>query len=147
MKKIFLSFVLSSLFLGALFFSFPALAQSDAPAAPAASPNPLSINNPQMSAFLPASGIGVTSVAGITSTIIITVLGLLGVIFVVLLIFAGFQWMTAEGNEEKVEKAKSTITRAIIGLAIVIAAYAITYFVFNALNDAAGSGSGIDRPI
>jgi heme/copper-type cytochrome/quinol oxidase subunit 2 len=138
MKKTFFFFVLSSLFLGVLFFSLPALADDQTSAAP----NPLSISNPQMSAFLPASGIGVTSVAGITSAIITTVLGLLGIIFVVLLIFAGFQWMTAEGNEEKVEKSKATITRAIIGLAIIIAAYAITYFVFNALNTAAGSGGG-----
>jgi amino acid permease len=64
-------------------------------------------------------------------------LGLLGIIFVVLLVYAGIQWMTAEGDEVKVEKAKSTITRAIIGLGIIITAYAITYFIFNLINDAA----------
>jgi len=96
----------------------------------------------QDTAFFGTSGLRGASVDSIVANIISIFLGLLGIVFVVLLIYAGFQWMTAEGNEEKVEKAKATITRAIIGLAIVIAAYAITYFVFNSLNSAAGSGGG-----
>jgi hypothetical protein len=44
--------------------------------------------------------------------------------------------MTAGGNEEKVSKAKTTLYRAIIGLIITISAYAITYFVFGALDGA-----------
>jgi succinate dehydrogenase/fumarate reductase cytochrome b subunit len=150
MKKTFLFFVLSSLFLGVLFFSLPALAQTTpetpaatTPAAPVAG-NPLT-NSPQMSAFQQTSGIARTSVAGIAGTIITTVLGLLGIIFVALLVYAGIQWMTAEGSEEKIEKAKNTIVRAIIGLAIVIVAYSITYFVFNAINTANGNTGG-DTP-
>lgn len=63
-------------------------------------------------------------------------LGLLGIVMVVLMLYAGFMWMTAMGNAEKVEKAKSTITRAIIGAVIIFSAYAITDFVINAIVNA-----------
>ncbi len=56
-------------------------------------------------------------------------LGLLGIIFVVLVIFAGYRWMTAAGNEDKVRQAKEQLLTGIIGLAIILAAYGITQFV------------------
>ena len=65
--------------------------------------------------------------------IINSILGLVGAIFIVLMILAGFQWMTAAGNEQKTEKALSMIKTAVIGLIIVLAAYSITYFVFTYL--------------
>lgn len=63
------------------------------------------------------------------SRIITIILSILGVIFLGLTIYGGIVWMTAQGNEEKVTKAKELITEAVIGLIIVIAAYAIAYFV------------------
>jgi len=69
----------------------------------------------------------------IISLAITTALSLLGVIFLVLMIYAGYNWMTARGEEEKVTKAKDTIMRAIIGLIIVVAAYAISTFVISKL--------------
>lgn len=60
-------------------------------------------------------------------------LSLLGVIAVVLVMYAGFLWMTASGNEESVTKAKELLTNAVIGLAIILLSYAITRFIFNAL--------------
>jgi len=65
----------------------------------------------------------------IVGTVIQAFLGLLGVIFVVLIIYAGYNWMMAQGEEEKVIKAKDTLKRAVIGLAITIGAYAISYWV------------------
>ncbi len=59
------------------------------------------------------------------------VLTFVGVIFLLLMIMAGFRWMTARGNESEVEKAKKTVTQSIIGIIIVFAAYAISYFVIN----------------
>lgn len=53
----------------------------------------------------------------------------LGIIFLVLTIYAGIQWMTAQGNASHVDKAKSTLVKAIVGLMICLSAYAITYFV------------------
>jgi len=59
------------------------------------------------------------------------ILGFLGVVFVILTIWAGAQWMTAGGEEEKVKKAKQTLRNSIIGVIIIICSYAITSFVFN----------------
>ena len=56
-------------------------------------------------------------------------LSVVGVIFLILMIYGGYLWMTARGNEPQVEKAKNLITAAIIGLVIVLAAYAISIFV------------------
>ncbi len=79
------------------------------------------------------SGLGEASIGEIVAAAIQAVLGLLGVIFLVLMVLAGFNWMTANGDEKKVEKATGTIKTAVIGLVIVLAAYAITYFIFRYL--------------
>lgn len=57
------------------------------------------------------------------------VLSFVGVLFLILIIYAGITWMTAQGNEQKVTKAKDLLINAIVGLIIVFAAYAITAFV------------------
>ncbi|MEI7620715.1 MAG: hypothetical protein WCJ57_04075, partial [Candidatus Falkowbacteria bacterium] len=66
----------------------------------------------------------------IIALIIRVALSILGIIFLVLLVLAGYQWMTAGGNEKEVEGAQARIKTAVIGLVIVLAAYAITSFVF-----------------
>lgn len=76
------------------------------------------------------------SVSEVISVVIEAFLGLLGVIFLILIIIAGVNWMTAGGNQDKVDKAKKTLSRALIGLVIVVSAYAITYFVFKYLGEA-----------
>ena len=81
------------------------------------------------------------SLGDVVGLVIQAFLGLLGIIFLILIIFAGYNWMTAGGEEEKVRKAKSTISRAVIGLIIIVADYAITYFVFTYLPGATG-GTG-----
>ena len=62
-----------------------------------------------------------------------TLFGILGIVFVVLTLYAGFLWMTAGGNEEQITKAKNTITRAAIGLAIILTSYSLTRFVVSSL--------------
>lgn len=57
------------------------------------------------------------------------VLSFVGVLFLALIVFAGVSWMTAGGNDQKIEKAKSLIINAAIGLLIVLSAYAITSFI------------------
>lgn len=58
--------------------------------------------------------------------------GLLGTIFVVLVLYAGYEWMTAGGKDEKIEDAKKLLSRAVIGLAIIFLSYSITLYVFKA---------------
>ena len=67
----------------------------------------------------------------IVARLIQTILGFLGIAFLGFMIYAGITWMTAQGNEQKVEKAKNMITESIVGLIIVVAAYAIAYFVIS----------------
>ena len=59
----------------------------------------------------------------------------LGIIAVVVILYGGFMWMTASGNEDRVDKAKKIIIAGAIGLLIVIAAYAIVNFVVGITND------------
>lgn len=63
-----------------------------------------------------------------------TAMGFLGLVAVVIILYGGFKWMTAAGNEEKVEEAKKLIGAGIIGLIIIITAYSIvTYVIQNLL--------------
>ena len=59
----------------------------------------------------------------------------LGIIAVVVILLGGFKWMTAAGNEDKVAEAKKLIIAGVIGLIIVLCAYAIVNFVVNITND------------
>lgn len=88
-----------------------------------------------------AAGIDTTQTLQTTIGLIINVLlGFLGVIFLVLTIYAGFLWMTAGGNADQVEKAKKMLIQAIIGLVILLSAYAISNFVIGAISGATGTG-------
>ncbi|MEK7459303.1 MAG: hypothetical protein AAB663_02755 [Patescibacteria group bacterium] len=72
--------------------------------------------------------------------IIQPVLGIVGLIFLVLTLYAGVLWMTSSGNADMVKKAKEILVNSVIGLVIVAAAYAITAAVFNALSSGSISG-------
>ena len=69
------------------------------------------------------------SLLGTIGTIIQTVLGFVGFIVFAYILYAGFLWMTAGGNEESVSKAKTMLRNAVIGFVIIAAAYSIAYFV------------------
>lgn len=56
-------------------------------------------------------------------------LGIMALVAVVMIIIGGFTWLTAGGNEEKVDKAKKIISAAVIGLIIVLLAWAVVIFV------------------
>ena len=65
----------------------------------------------------------------IVANLVNVFLGLLGTIFVVLMVAGGIIWMTAAGNPEKVKKAINLMAAGAIGLLIVLAAFAITLFI------------------
>jgi len=56
-------------------------------------------------------------------------LSFIGVLFFILMVYGGFLWMTAAGNEQQVEKAQNLIIAAVIGLIVVMSAYAITAYI------------------
>ncbi|MBI2990019.1 MAG: hypothetical protein HYY51_02395 [Candidatus Magasanikbacteria bacterium] len=71
-------------------------------------------------------------------------LSLLGIVAVVIILVGGFKWMTAGGNEDKVAEARKLIFSGIIGLAIILSAWAIALFVLNKLASATtGTNTGI----
>ena len=65
--------------------------------------------------------------------IIKTFLGFLGIILVIVIIYAGFLWMTAGGNPEQVKKGQAWLKNGVIGIVIILMAYIITTFVINAI--------------
>jgi hypothetical protein len=79
---------------------------------------------------LPGSG---TNLYATITKIISFVMGFLGIIAVIVILIAGFKWMTAGGNEDKVGEAKKLLVAGLIGLIIVILAYAIATFVITQL--------------
>lgn len=76
-----------------------------------------------------------TGINPIIQAVIQVLLSFLGVIFLILVIYGGFLWMTASGNEEQIGKAKKILKSAIVGLIIVMAAYAISWFVIGELGE------------
>ena len=63
-------------------------------------------------------------------SIVSVALSLVGFVFLALALYAGFKWMTAQGNEKDVTAAKDTLINATIGIVLIVAAYAITNFLF-----------------
>ncbi len=74
-------------------------------------------------------------------SIIKSLLSILGIIFMAYIIYAGYLWMSARGNEEQLTKAKAILRGSIIGLIIVLGAYAITQFVLTSIIEATGYSS------
>jgi hypothetical protein len=72
--------------------------------------------------------------------IIAVALGFLGAYMVGLIIYAGFIWMNAGGDKEKITSAQGHLRNAVIGAILVISAWTITAFVLNALGGAATAG-------
>ncbi|MBP9731940.1 MAG: hypothetical protein KBD29_00570 [Candidatus Magasanikbacteria bacterium] len=70
-----------------------------------------------------------TDLTVVVGNVIKTVLSLVGIIFLVLTVYAGYLWMTARGEDEQVSKAKEIIKSSIMGLFIVVSSYAITVFI------------------
>ena len=80
---------------------------------------------------------------GVLSTIINTMLFIIGFLSVVMLIFGGLRYIISGGNAAAVTAAKNTILYAIVGLIIAIFAYAIVNFVIGSLTGTASSGTNV----
>ncbi len=99
-------------------------------------------------------GLPATDIRLVVANIIRIALGLLGTVALVIIIYAGYLWMTAGGNDEQIQTAKKLLINAAIGLAIILSAYAIASFVISRLTGATtgtgggeGGGGGLEAPI
>ncbi|OGH62287.1 MAG: hypothetical protein A2848_01060 [Candidatus Magasanikbacteria bacterium RIFCSPHIGHO2_01_FULL_50_8] len=63
-------------------------------------------------------------------SVISVALSLIGFVFLGLALYAGYKWMTAQGNTKDVDTARDTLINATIGIILIVAAYAITNFIF-----------------
>lgn len=93
-----------------------------------------------------SAGFGSGNLLSIIGTIIKVFLGLLGIIFLIIMLYAGFLWMTAGGDGKQVDKAKKLLINAVIGIVIILSAFAITSFILNAILDATTGGSTNTNP-
>jgi len=80
-----------------------------------------------------STGLGDRDVRSTIGSIINVALSLLGVVALVIILFAGFEWMTAGGAEDKVATARKRMVAGVIGLAIILSSYAISRFVLEQL--------------
>ncbi len=92
-----------------------------------------------METFQNVTGLGNVPLPVAIARIVKIILSFLGLIAVVIIIIGGFQWMTSGGNEEKIGGAKKLMGAGIVGLAIVVLAYAITTFIVSALYQVGGT--------
>lgn len=88
---------------------------------------------------------GQTSFFRLVGTIIKAALSFLGIVFFGLVLYAGFLWMRAMGNTEHVTKAKEMLESAVIGLVLILSAYALANFVFERLTGVS-EGGGASGP-
>jgi hypothetical protein len=84
------------------------------------------------------AGVTGTTLSETVGRFIRVLLSLVGTIFLVLMIYAGFLWMTAAGDEGKVEKSMEIIKAAIIGLALVLIGYGLTTFIVGIITSTTG---------
>lgn len=90
---------------------------------------------------------GSTDLNQIIGNLIGAVIGFLGVVLFLYLLYGGFLWMTAGGDTNQVKTATTTIRNAIIGLVIIALSYAIATFIIQNLGTAVSSGgSGTSSP-
>lgn len=78
-------------------------------------------------------GLGTQDVRVTVANIIRVVLGILGIVVTLIIIAGGFRWMTAGGNEESVAQAKRIISAGVIGLLIIVVAYALSTWIFSVI--------------
>ncbi|MFA5130061.1 MAG: hypothetical protein WC477_04045 [Patescibacteria group bacterium] len=104
--------------------------------------NPFQTAQSNVTAVGTAAGVQNASVdlPTVIGNVINIVLGFLGILLLLFILYAGFLWMTAGGDEAKVKKATDYIRNAIIGLVIIILAFAISNFVLTQLIKVTGQG-------
>lgn len=135
---------LQAMFLFVFLCSFLAVSLPSAPAQATAAPAQSDVlknlgNAGKGMGVADSEGAPKKDLATVIGSVIKIVLAILGVILLILVIYGGILWMMAGGSPEDVTKAKNLLQQAVIGIAITLAAYAITHFVVVNLTEATGS--------
>jgi hypothetical protein len=84
-------------------------------------------------------GLGNRNPKDIIVGVIQVILGFLGLLAVILILYGGFKWMLSRGDEGEVESARKIIVAGVIGLLIVLAAWGISFWVIGILANQTGS--------
>ncbi len=92
--------------------------------------------------FQGTTGLGNKDLKETIGGIVKVILGFLGILAVLIVLWAGFLWMTATGNEDQIAKAKGILIAGVIGLLIIMSAYAITTFVLKNFGTETGTAFG-----
>jgi Zn-dependent protease with chaperone function len=86
-----------------------------------------------------ALGLGNEDPRTMVASVVNVAMGFLGIIAVVIVLLGGFKWMTAAGNEDKIEESKGLITSGVVGLIIILMSWAIAKFVIDLLYKQTGA--------
>lgn len=112
----------------AFFAAHPALAQTDAVS--------------QLEQVASGTGLSTVSAPIIIARIIRAVLGTLGIIFTIIVLYAGYVFMTAQGDPDKVKTGKNMLKNAVIGMILCLLSFSITTYILDRLLEAAGLSGG-----
>lgn len=121
---------------GAVGLAVPQMAHAQQGTSTTTGTGVLGANDFLPSDFVENTGLGGSDENSLENTIgnlIRTVIQFLGIVAVVIVLYGGFRWMTASGNDEKVAQAKKILIAGLIGLAIVLMSLAITNFAIRSI--------------
>lgn len=79
--------------------------------------------------------------------IINLILSFLGILCLILIVFAGFKWMTAGGSEDQVKSAQAILKNAVIGLVIILLSWSVTIFIMARMNSIAKNDLNYLNPV
>ncbi len=81
-----------------------------------------------------STGLGSRNLRDTIVAVLNVLLGFLGIIAVIVILLGGFKWMTAGGSDDKIGEAKKLISAGIVGLVVILAAYAIATYVVSTIS-------------
>lgn len=125
--------------------ALPATASADVQGSLCGAATQLSVNAGSVDCQTATSG-SENHFQGIAKDIVNILSVVVGIAAVVMIIFAGFRYITSGGNQESVKTAKQALIYAIIGIVIVALAQIIANFVFTHATNPPASNSGKPPP-
>lgn len=88
------------------------------------------VNSPEFTNMASEFNLGTnTDFKQVIINLVKVILGFLGLLSVIIVLYGGFRWMTALGNEERVSLARGTLSSGLVGLIIILSSYALTAYI------------------